>query len=279
METHDALRSFLKKMDTSHYAELEKRYFGDMVQIKGGTFKLGKDKETGEEETDAEVSDFYIASTETTFWQYGLFCAVLGRDISKKAVSSWGYEGHDPIINVSWYDAVEYANWLSALRGLKPAYAIDSLQQDTMSKSKYDRIKWIVRPVPDASGYRLPSEAEWEYAARGEQEFRYSGSDNVDEVAWHSGNSSRTRPVKTKKANGYGLHDMSGNVWEWCWDWSSGFPEPFPANHRGPVSSSTRIIRSGGWYFSEEYCRAAYRYRYSPSHRSRYDGFRLVFFP
>jgi formylglycine-generating enzyme required for sulfatase activity len=171
-----------------------------------------------------------------------------------------------PVENVSWFDAIEYCNKLSIKEGLTPAYrgSGDGITCD-----------W------NANGYRLPTEAEWEFAAKGGIKdylvYEYSGGNNVGTVAWYDGNSGRsTHPVGTKAVNSLGIYDMSGNVWEWCWDRYESYSSGAQDNPRGPVSGAYRVIRGGGWGDSAVYVRSANRYSYTPSHRFYYYGFRLV---
>ena len=204
-----------------------------------------------------EIASFYISDHPVTRGEYK---AVMESDPSEaKAYDKDGNEltGDDnvknnPVNNISWYDALVYCNTLSIKEGLTPCYAIGGETHPS---------KWGAVPTGNdstwnaatcdskANGYRLPTEAEWEWAARGGKEstYTYAGSDDIDEVAWYIGNTNDTgtRDVKTKKANGYGLYDMSGNVWEWCWDWYGSISSDTPAS--GPASGSNRCQRGGSW--------------------------------
>ncbi|MBL7792179.1 MAG: SUMF1/EgtB/PvdO family nonheme iron enzyme [Saprospiraceae bacterium] len=256
-------RKALRAFHPQHYQTLEHRYFADMVFVKGGTFKFGQDDES--EGITASLSDFKIARTETTFWQFGLYCAATGRNVQDFS-PGWGIDVDNPVVNVNWYQAVEYANWLSVQNGLEPAYVIDSLVQDTVyNRNGNDDIRWLVTPVPKANGYRLPTETQWEYAARGgirPDNTRYAGSNDLNEVAWNTvdgGNSlidgvRRSRSVQKLKPNSLGLYDMSGNVWEWCWDWSdSEYPSAPPPDYTGPESGRRRCLRGGSWFAGDGY--------------------------
>jgi sulfatase modifying factor 1 len=163
---------------------------------------------------------------------------------------------------VSWFDAVHFTNKLSELEGLDPAYTI---------KGTDVSCNW------NAKGYRLPTEAEWEYSARGGESFKYAGSSNVDEVAWYGGNSGReTHPVGQRKPNGFGLYDMSGNVWEWVWDWYGAYSSVSQSDPTGVSTGSNRVLRGGAWSRSLYGMRASNRNRSSPTYRNNSFGFRLV---
>jgi formylglycine-generating enzyme required for sulfatase activity len=171
-----------------------------------------------------------------------------------------------PMYYVSWYEAIEYCNRRSKKEGLTPVYS-GSGNDITFNKN--------------ANGYRLPTEAEWEYAAKGgskgNQAFEYSGSNNVNEVAWYADNSGgSTHPVGTKAPNDLGLYDMSGNVWEWCWDWHGDYLADFPTDPVGASSGSYRVERGGSWGSSAQYARSASRGGTEPSNRYDNLGFRLV---
>ncbi|MDY2615101.1 MAG: formylglycine-generating enzyme family protein [Treponema succinifaciens] len=153
-----------------------------------------------------------------------------------------------PVENVSWYDAVEFCNRLSKKAGLEPAYSINGMN-----------VEWN----RTASGYRLPTVEEWQYAAEGGKSYKYSGSDNLDEVGWYDGNSGdKTHPVAQKKPNGYGLYDMSGNVWEWCWDSCPG--------------SNERCRCGGSWGSSADYCEVGNKNWYDANLTNYCLGFRIV---
>ncbi|PRZ32746.1 formylglycine-generating enzyme required for sulfatase activity [Antricoccus suffuscus] len=154
-----------------------------------------------------------------------------------------------PVEGVSWWDAVRYCNLLSAQAGLSDAYRIIG-----------DDVKWDT----SADGYRLPTEAEWEYACRaGTTTARYG---DLDAIAWYRHNSDgRPRDVGGKEPNHWGLHDTLGNVWEWCWD----FYDP-------KVYGEYRVLRGGGWFDEHWSCRASVRRRSHPTHRIDDIGFRLA---
>ena len=128
--------------------------------------------------------------------------------------------------------------------------------------------------------FRLPTEAEWEYAARGGRKskgYQYSGSSNISDVAWYDGNSgNKTHPVGTKQANKLGIYDMSGNVWEWCQDWYGSYVSSSLTNPAGAVSGSSRVRRGGSWCYIARICRSSYRYGDAPDCRGLYLGLRLA---
>lgn len=146
----------------------------------------------------------------------------------------------------------------------------------------WDDCQEFIRKLNSITGrsFRLPTEAEWEYAARGgsgSRGYEYSGSDNIGGVAWYTDNSGyETRPVKTKAGNELGLYDMSGNVWEWCRDWYGPYPSGPQTNPSGPSSGSNRVLRGGSCDFDATYCRVANRFNFTPSDRYCYLGLRLV---
>jgi formylglycine-generating enzyme required for sulfatase activity len=189
-----------------------------------------------------------------------------------------------PVEQVSWYDAVVFCNRLSELQGRTPCYYSDAGFTSVYGKTLFGYtlpnsgdVYWN----PAAKGYRLPTEAEWEYAARGGSATNvYSGSSTVDNVAWYTTNSgSRTKAVKGLFRNGYGLYDMSGNVSEWCWDWYDTYPSSAQTNPTGPSTGTGRVLRGGGHGNSAENCRSADRYNNNPDRRNFDGGFRLVFVP
>jgi hypothetical protein len=193
------------------------------------------------------------------------FNAVVGSN----PAHSYGVGDNYPVYYVSWYDAVTYCNLKSQQHGLTPCYNLSDWSCDF-----------------SANGYRLPTEAEWEYAARGginwTDDYRYSGCHEESELgdyAWYYSNSSmQTHEVGTKLPNQLGIYDMSGNVYEWCNDWyDHAYYSISPAsNPIGPVSSSYRVMRGGGWLNGASYSRVAYRLDYIPAYSDRSIGFRLV---
>ena len=222
----------------------------EMVFVQGGGFTMGCTSEQGNDCYDDEkpshrvnLSDFYIGKHEVT---QQLWRAVMGENPSS-------FKGDNlPVENVSWNDCQTFISRLNSLTGMQ---------------------------------FRLPTEAQWEYAARGGNQskgFKYSGSHDPFDVAWYADNSgSRTHPVGTKAPNELGIHDMSGNVWEWCRDWyGANYYGSSPVESpTGPSSGSNRVFRGGGWYNAARSCRVSCRGNYAPEHRDNGIGLRLVVLP
>lgn len=233
----------------------------DAVLVKGGTFLMGAlDGESDEKPTrNVALGDFYLGRHEVTQEFYE---AVMGVNPSFMAD-----DPKRPVEQVSWFDAVRFCNALSLRDRLKPAYRIAG------AEVLWDR---------GANGWRLPTEAEWEYAAKGgaahaRAPARYAGSNSIDAVAWYSANSGRaSHPVGEKAPNPLGLHDMSGNVWEWCWDFYGAYPEGDARDPAGPASGDYRVTRGGNWYCDASFARNANRYNDSPDLGSDGVGFRLA---
>lgn len=207
------------------------------------------------------TTDFWMAESEVTQKQY--------RNLMGSSPSS--FKGDDlPVESVTWFDAVAYCNELSVKEKLQPCYQIIGT-----TVGWADGVK--------CTGYRLPTEAEWEYAANPAAPPRtvYAGSDTVDGVAWYGGNvgnaESTTHGVKTKTANGRGLYDLSGNVWEWVWDFYQANYEALPSTDPiGPPAGAIRVIRGGSWLFIAASARVAQRCSFASLCRVYPLGFRFV---
>ncbi|MCP4695932.1 MAG: formylglycine-generating enzyme family protein, partial [Gammaproteobacteria bacterium] len=237
----------------SHLVEEEEKYTHaaepEMVLIPGGVFMMGDIQGKGHSNKkpvhEVTLDDFYIGKYEVTFAEYDLFAKAAGME--KPNDRGWG-RGNRPVINVSWHDATAYAKWLSDQTG---------------------------------HAYRLPTEAEWEYAARAGSETAYAfGNDEnrLGEYAWFYKNAGKkTHRVGKKKANAWGLYDMHGNVWEWVRDWYGNYPAEAQTNPTGPDTGSRQVVRGGSWLNDARYCRSAYRNAWSgPVNRDSGTGFRLA---
>ncbi len=267
------IKEHLSASDTDRKSRETTPKYSDMVFVQGGTFMMGSN-DGGDYEKPVHkvyVSDFYMDKYEVTNAQFcqflnekgnqtegGVEWLAIGDEDCKimkqgnRYVPVSGYDNH-PVIEVSWYGANAYAQW---------------------------------------AGKRLPTEAEWEYAARGgniNRGYKYSGSNNADAIAWYWNNSNGTSnsnlyqghgtmPVGTKQPNELGLYDMSGNVWEWCADWfDDAYYSKSPyENPTGPASGQVRVLRGGSWRFSESVLRCSNRNDIDPSDRYNDLGFRIV---
>lgn len=226
-----------------------------MKYVKGGTYMMGYTSEQVHGVANEKpahkvtVSDFYIGETEVT---QELWLAVM--DSAPSTNGGWTEEfglGDDyPAYRVSWNDALKFIKKLNEMTG---------------------------------KTFRLPTEAEWEYAARGGYKsggYRYSGSNNIAEVSWYDGNSAEmVHPVKLKKPNELGLYDMSGNVWEWCQDWYETYSSEYQKDPKGPSKGTYHVDRGGAWNRNNKYSRVTARCYDDPGLRNKNLGFRIVMVP
>jgi len=257
-----------------------------MVLVQGGEYRMS-------DSYVAKLAPFWIAKTEVTFDKYDRFCEAIGR--SKPDDEGWG-RGKLPVMNVNWYDAVEYCNWLSVQEGFDSCYTIDKNRENPNNTNSFGDMKWTVRCDFNKNGYRLPTEAEWEYAASGGVEskgYTYAGTSDKDSLYLYGNYCDKnceydwkdesvddgydyTGPVGSYLPNELGLYDMSGNVWEWCWDWYGRYPIESIENPRGAKGGTFRVLRGGSWGSNAEYPGVSVRRRNNPDIRYRGYGFRLA---
>ena len=217
----------------------------EMVEVRGGTFRMGGTSEQG---SDADSDDEYPVHSVTLSGYYigktevtqALWKAVMGSNPSR-------FKGDNmPVECVSWDDCQEFIRKLNSLT---------------------------------SQNFRLPTEAEWEFACRGgnnSRGYKYSGSNYIDNVAWYDGISGdKTHPVATKLPNELGIYDMTGNVWEWCSDWNGKYSSGAQTNPKGPYDGSYRVVRGGSWDDNAKGCRSSNRTCNSPGYRADYLGLRL----
>ncbi len=254
----------------------------EMVLVQAGSFKMGDPVGDLSGSTRPVHSvhltyDFWIGVYEVTFNQYDAFCQATDRD--KPDDEGWG-RGSLPVFNVSWWDAIAFCNWLSEKEGLQPAYD----EEGTL----LGRNGAVTSDITVVEGYRLLTEAEWEYAAGGghksESDFRYAGSDGIDTVAWYRDNSDtdgtgrKPHPVGGKEPNELGVYDMTGNVLEWCHDWYDYdyYSLGDKTNPIGPSTGFARVHRGGSFSSNAQFSSPIHeRFNSSPGRIYNQRGFRI----
>jgi formylglycine-generating enzyme len=261
----------------------------NFILVEGGSFDMGDeigDGQKGNGENDEgpvhkmNVGSFWIGKFEVTQKEWA--------EITGEVPSDGAGTGDNfPVYHISWYDCIEYCNRVSEKAGLKPYYNINKSKKDKYNVNKYDDIKWIVTVNEGSDGFRLPTEAEWEFAARGglkSKKTKYSGSNIINEVAVYEGNSgNKTSPVGSKKPNELGIYDMSGNVWEWCWDTYDRYPgNTDKAKFYSKIENSKknymnyRALRGGAYNYEDVNCRVSNRTGHGANLRTDHYGIRLA---
>ena len=269
-----------------------------MFLIPAGSFTMGDtlDGETDAPPTTIGVSAFYMDTNLVTYSQWqSVYNYAINNGYSFDDIGN-GKAANHPVQTVNWYDAVKWCNARSQQAGLTPVYYTDASFTMTYTSGDTDTLY----PNWSANGYRLPTEAEWEKAARGglsgqrfpwgdtisDSQANYYGSTNYSydlgpiigpNTNFVSGGLPFTSPVGYFPPNGYGLNDMAGNVWEWCWDWyGTPYGQPAANNPTGPASGTRRVVRGGSWLNYANAAGCASRSNYNPANAQNFDGFRCV---
>ncbi len=233
---------------------------GELVWVPGGTFEMGSpDDEASRGKSEGPVHQvrlegLWVMKAEVSQALYELVAGL--------QPSGFGGCPTCPVEQVSWFEAVQFANELSEAEGLTPPYVVTGVA-----------VQW----QREADGYRLLTEAEWEYAARGGQPFLYSGADDATVVGWtHATSNDETHPSCLKPMNGFGLCDMTGNVREWVWDRHGPYPSADQVNPSGPPEGVLRVLRGGSWHSPASRARVAFRFSNLPDYKSLSLGVRLA---
>jgi formylglycine-generating enzyme len=234
--------------------------FPEMIFVKGGSFQMGDNNGDADEKPvhTVALSDYYIGKFEVTVGQFRAYCKETGKKFPAEPnadwyeefpnASKWVWKDNNPIVNVTWKEASDYCEWLSSKTGQK---------------------------------YSLPTEAQWEFAARGgtlSKNYKFSGSNSANKVAWYDETTYEKgpQPVGQLKPNELGIYDMSGNAWEWCKDFFGKYPSTSQKNPTGPENSPFKVIRGGSWYYVNQLARLTARDGPYPHYTNYNYGFRVV---
>jgi len=273
----DILSSVIDEIPGGIIADITSPNIGLLKVVPAGSFQ--RDGTAGN--ISIITTAFHMSEKEITRAQ---FIAIMGDDPSGTGYSSGT---NDPVQRVNWYHAISFCNKLSISEGLDQVYSVSGVDFSILAFSSIPTSSdspWNAATADwSANGYRLPTEMEWMWAAMGAEDdytklFAGSnGSNAIGDYAWYSVNSdNKTHPAGTKLSNELGLYDMSGNVWEWCWDWYGSYPGDSKTDYRGAASGSYRVVRGGSWYNDASYCTVAFRSTLNPHLRSIRIGFRVV---
>jgi formylglycine-generating enzyme required for sulfatase activity len=275
-----------------HESEFKFKIPENMVVVKGGKLQRKYHRFFKTIEQIIKVNSYIIGKYLVTQQEYEEIMGNNPSSCKKEKVINKGFLGIDrkiekitepkhPVENVSWYDAVEFCNKKSLIEGLTPCYTINKNRKDSNNKSTIDNLKWTVTCNFNANGYRLPTDAEWEYTARGgikSKGYKYSGSNSIEEVAWSTSNSKqKTHKVGSLQLNELGIYDMSGNVWEWCWNWfdTEYYKKKLQNNQTRPVYGKNRVRRGGSFFSDANNCDIG-NFSYSSPHlKFNTVGFRI----
>ena len=255
-----------------------------MIRIRAGQFERQVASQESEETQTVFISqDFLLSDREITvelFRDFSEDAEYLGdKPVAWRGASQFSeFSSAHPVQQVSWHEAVMFCNWLSWREGLAPCYKLTPPSEGgNATEPAYD-----VEIIGGARGFRLPFEAEWEYACRAGTTTHFSCGDEaamLDRYVVVAASSQQTKEVGSRMCNAWGLHDMHGNVWEWCWDWLAEYSEGDVEDPRGPSQGSSRVLRGGGWLSTAGRCDASARNRLSPSLRYHDVGFRVTLIP
>ncbi|OQC06885.1 MAG: Serine/threonine-protein kinase pkn1 [Candidatus Cloacimonetes bacterium ADurb.Bin089] len=268
INNRETVKITLNNADFSEYPD-------GLLYVSGGTFQMGTQflnrSEDERPRHEVQIPSFMMTKTEI---EQKLWTSVMGYNPSEIRGDSY------PVTNVSFYEAVLFCNTLSILNNLIPCYKIDKSKTDPTNLCNLDSLQYSITCNWNASGYRLPTEAEWEYATRcgdSYNKLQFSGSNNANDVSWNSKNSdNKIHPVATKTPNLWGFYDLSGNVYEWCWDYYANYGRERQVHPKGAEKGVYRVAKGGSFNSDIDSCSSTARGGFAPNFKGNNLGFRIV---